>query len=81
LANAQMDAPPAAAPAAVTGPDGVTRTPTEPDANLRCPGPRGVGSWPAEQPAAADLRAGPIGSAALQPRPADIPQGHNYCRQ
>jgi hypothetical protein len=38
LANAQMDAPPAAAPAAVTGPDGVTRTPTEPDANLSVSG-------------------------------------------
>jgi hypothetical protein len=34
LANAQMDAPPATAPAAVTGPDGVTRAPAVPDTDL-----------------------------------------------
>jgi hypothetical protein len=33
LANAQMDATPAAAPAAETGPDGVMRTPAEPGVN------------------------------------------------
>jgi hypothetical protein len=32
LANAQMDATPSAAPAAETGPDGVMRTPAEPEA-------------------------------------------------